>query len=81
MSYDRKNEKDIERIRRSIVTLPLSNSKKKMNPAFRSNSFSLKDFKPSASNSVAKFAQPSSLKNDASLSEVSFSTYTEKLPT
>lgn len=52
-----------------------------MNPAFRSNSFSLKDFKPSASNSVAKFAQPSSLKNDVSLSEVSFSAYAEKLST
>ena len=52
-----------------------------MNPAFRSNSFSLKDFKSSASNSVAKIAQPSSLKNDASLSEVSFSAYAEKLST
>lgn len=76
-NYERKDI-DLERVRRSIVTLPLSNTKKQTNLALRSNSFQLKDSKPPSSKSIANFARIVSPQNEASSSMINLPVNTDK---
>ena len=62
----------MEKVRRSIVTLPLSSTNMKTDPVVRANSFKVKDFQPTTIQSVVNLTPLGSMKSQVLMGALNF---------